>query len=319
MVLAMRTVAIAFVTLVSTGACATDHGSSRAATPAAAVPAPAGFVFDWSPPCRVPVVEDSEIDGDLGRLKYVIDARRGADGNLEVRMQDFEMLRMSGQDVTSPAWKARLAPTMALTEAIPAMRVSPAGSYLGAEDPGALLERLLAARHYSPEEEAAVRKMLLSSGAAATFDSLIGEYWHGWVEDWIGWSLAPGASRDEKLELPVEGGTVPTTIRYEYVGLHDGNASLRLTSTVTGAQVFRLSGMKVGDMDKLAALIADARREQVAAVEIDPATLRPRHTRSELEVTVSFKDGTSKHRSEVHDLTWDWAKADGCGKPAASR
>jgi hypothetical protein len=183
--------------------------------------------------------------------------------------------------VTSPEWKARLAPSMAMAEAIPAMRVSPAGAFLGTENPEALLERLLAARHYDPAKEAAMRKMLLAPGTVALYDELVGAYWRGWVEDWIDWSLAPGASQEAQGS------------RFEYLGLHEGVASLRLTSVVEGA---------------------DARREQINAVDTDPATLRPLHTRSQVDATVSFKDGTAKARHEVHDLTWDWARAEGCGR-----
>lgn len=311
----MRARILAIVSVLWGNACAAKASPASVTAPAeAARSAAPGFAFDWSPPCRVPVVENTEKAGGLARMRYVVSARRAADGNVEVSLQDFEMLEADGQDVTSPEWKRRLAPTMALVSAIPAMRVSPAGAYLGAERPEALLERLLAARHYPPEEEAAVRKQLSQPGAVESFDALIGEYWRGWVEDWVGWSLAPGESKQEQHDLPVEGGAVPGTLRYEYLGLHDGYASLRLTSIVEGPRVLQLSGVKGADLAKLAEIIADSRREQVASVETDPTTLRPRHTRSQLDVTVSFKDGTSTSVREVHDLSWDWTKAEGCGR-----
>src|SRR5690349_4377895 len=58
--------------------------------------------FDWAPPCRVPVTELRQDDDDARRIRYVIDVRQGAGAALEVRLQDFHLLELNGEDMTGP-------------------------------------------------------------------------------------------------------------------------------------------------------------------------------------------------------------------------
>jgi hypothetical protein len=219
---------------------------SHPASPASPAPpaAAASFRFDWSPPCRVPVVERVAKNDQGMTLAYAIDVRPGTDGNLEVRLLDFEILELNGNDVRGPEWRERLKPIQSIASMVPAFVVTPPGEYVGVPDLEGFVERLLA--QYPAETAAQMRDKLLSPAVLAKLQLQISEYWITWVGAWIGWQVAPGQTQRRAGVID------------EHLGMDGRFARLRRVQVV------------VDD---------DGEKRTTFAAETDPATLRPRRTR----------------------------------------
>src|SRR5262245_26431070 len=90
-------------------------------TPAPSTPAQAhgAFRFDWSPPCRVPVLEYSEKKGNRTRARYFLALDKDKTGKLQLKFEDYVFIELNGKDITGPKFQAELREMTALAGAIP--------------------------------------------------------------------------------------------------------------------------------------------------------------------------------------------------------
>jgi hypothetical protein len=320
---AMRVFVVAAT--VMTAACAAPPAESPR-PPGNAASAPAADVgpyrFGWGAPCRVPVRESTEKKGKTARMSYFVDVRRRADGNLEVRLDDFAFLALDGNDVSGSHWRERLAPALTLASTIPVFQVSPKGEYVGAEGIEEAIERVLSARALPAEQAEQMRQMLTSPLMAAALEEKVGDTWRTWVESWIDWSVAPGQSKSENGAIQLAtGAEVPIVLRLEHLGFRDGHAHLRATNVLSGDAFLQalkpfLENIEksVGNNEPILEAIGEGRRETILEVETVPATLRPRRTRAETRTEITMKNGTVSRQREIREIEWDWARAQGCSK-----
>lgn len=300
--------------------------AAAAASAAAAAAADQGFTFQWRAPCRVPVEELVEKKGKTARLRYVVVVQSRPDGRLSVRLEEMSFVEANGLDVTSPEWQARLAPALAMVATLPVLVVTPEGEHVATEGIDAMVERVLSSKAFTggsmPKESSnAAAKLLRSDAMKELLAEKMTEYWAAWVEAWIGGTLAPGEVFEGDIEVPLGGQQVPTKMRFEHHGpVERGSKLVRLSLAMrqTGdvaaagmASIVRMLIQESGQGPLKGVKIESFNRVMRAETETDPASLRPRRARHEVE-TQMIVAGKKLSQREVHDSRFDWAKAKGC-------
>jgi hypothetical protein len=275
------------------------------------------FLFDWGLPCQVPVTEVSQKQGKKLRLRYTIAAKAMPANTVEIQLSHFTLLTFDGIDITSPEWRERLKALTEATSVIPALEVSPRGDFLKTEKFDRMVDRMLSA---GAMEEEVARKMLATPMIQDMLEQAVGEYWRGWVENWIAWPLRPGEERDAQVTMtPAPGVRFPATMHRRFVEFRDDYAKLEQSGIIEGAAVARAVeplmktlAEQLGGAAPSGGIVKGGRIEHKYSVEIRPNGLRPRRTRFEKQQSMKFADGKTLSRVEVHELEWDWAHAQGC-------
>lgn len=279
-----------------------------------------GFVFDWSPPCRVPVEESVTRKGKNARLAYHVALRTGQHGSLTVSLEDLEFVEFDGRPI-SPALREQLQPALELASALPSFEISRVGRYLRCEGLDDMVRRLNRQLKIPPERAEQLQRLMASPRMSAAMQASIGSYWATWVETWIGWDLAPESAVSSEIVQPLPGGgQVPATVRREFLGLRNGYALLRQTTTLSGETATRaitdlLDDLAEGagaDEDNHGVVLKDGRIQVILFAETLPSNLRPRHTRFERRQELEFSNGAKRADVEVRDLEWRWERAAGC-------
>lgn len=296
----------------------TNAGAARAGAEAPAGP----FVFDWAPPCRVPVSERVLKNGKAALMSYDVSVRSAEGGGFSVFLEDLEFVELGGERVT-PKMREQLQPILELAKAIPAFHLSKDGRYAGCEDFGALAERMIQELAMPPERANEFRKTLANPHTRAAIEQSIGNYWSTWVESWIGWDLAPGASSSNETSVDVVGSPVPARVDREYRSFEGGHATLHQTTTYDGQRAAAaLLGLTRKKAEELGAseeaseevdpsVIRDQKLWIQLDVETRPQSLKPRFTRFERLFEFSL-DGEKDSNSELREVTWHWDRAEGC-------
>ena len=294
------------------GACGAPRTDTRKAAATDAAP-PALTRFDWAPPCRVPVEERSTNDDESQRVRYVIEALPAPDGGMVVRLRDFVLLELNGEDMTTPE-KQPLAPGLVvLTAAVPVLHVSAQGKLVAT---GPIeIDRLIGELGLAAEQAETVRRAA-ARRTSSPLDDRAAQRWRTWVGAWTAWSVAPGTSRDRSGQLESSTGALPVSEKLEHLGVHDGRARLRLSQTLDPAAVQKLhpylfdSRLDLG-LDPDEGKLVSAREHFTHFAELDAETLRPVRTRFEEELTIEWVLTRFDGR-QTREVTWDWAHAQGC-------
>lgn len=285
--------------------------------------APISFVFAWKMPCRVPVEQIETKKGHTVRLRYMLSAKPGPEGNMDVDLGDFEFLEMDGQDLTTPKMQAELAPALALTAAMPTMVVSPNGEYLRMRGLDALIDRVLGdmGKGKGKQREAQIAATMRSPKMMQMMQAKMGDYWNAWVGAWTGLELAPRESREGDDVMEIGGVEIPMRLEYENHGPVKGTPGLyrlSLTSTMAGnsASTGVLALMRSMVQNAGGELPADVKVDHLSIVnklevETEPGTLYPHRARRE-KTTELVMAGERKKRVEVREETFDWKHAEGC-------
>ncbi len=282
-----------------------------------------GFVFDWTPPCRVPVLESVTRKGKNARLSYHVALRSGQHDTLNVSLEDLAFVEFEGRPITA-ALREQLQPALELASALPSFEVSRAGRFLSCEGLDDMVQRLNRQLKIPPDRAEQLQKIMASPRMAAAMQASIGSYWATWVESWIDWDLTPESARSSEIVQPLPGGgQVPAKLRREFLSLRDGYATLRQTTTLEGAAATRAITTLLDDLvqreggpDEHGIVLKSGRIEVTLLAETQPANLRPRHTRFERQQQLQFSDGSTRKDVEVRDLEWQWQRAEGCGLTA---
>jgi hypothetical protein len=286
---------------------------ARVAPPAAST-APATFTFDWSPPCAVPVVERRHQKGHDTVVRYRLELRPLRDGELAVDHVGFVALSVDGIDLSGPQHAREAAEFTKLAALYPSIVIDLEGNYLRAEGMLELLEQILMSE--PPEKRDEMREYMTAPGVLEPMAQKYAEPWLVAVSMWSGMTLAPGKS------LVAYDGTI------EHLGMDDGLAHLRYTSRLEGAALAAFMESTLRSMfDEIMARSPDAPfdfedfiakldgfREATIEVITDPATLRPRRSKSEVRGELRFGEEPTPLPSERHELEFDWERAVGCGK-----
>ncbi|MBK9258488.1 MAG: hypothetical protein IPM54_01475 [Polyangiaceae bacterium] len=301
----------------------TPADKSAAASDDNVAKGPISFVFAWKMPCRVPVEQVETKKGHTVRLRYMLSAKPGPEGNIDVDLGDFEFLEMDGQDLTTPKMQAELAPALALTTMMPTMVVSPEGDYVRVRGLEALVDRVVAhmGKGMDKQKKAKLATMMRSPRILQMVQAKSGDYWNGWVGAWTGLELAASASREGDDVMDVGGVEIPVRLRYENHGPVKGTPGfyrVSLSSTMAG------NSASTGVLALMRSILQDAGSDMPTDVQVDhvsivnkvevvtePATLLPHRARRERTMELVMA-GDRKKRVEVREETFDWKHAEGC-------
>ena len=290
-------------------------------------PPPPLTAFGWRVPSAATVVETVLKDGQESKTRYRLTMTRREGGGIRVRYSDFAFVEVAGRDATSPAMQERLASATALASAIPDVHVRADGSFEAATGLEQVMKKvvdfLAESRGWSDEQRVEVRENMLSSGMLESLKSSVGQYWQTWTGAWIGWSVLPGAPREDRRELEVLGVRAKARLTLRNLGepeAHPGMLSLERRLRSDGLEyapkmatyVSNLAARFAGDGDPGAVLPQlTFSVDETLTVVTDPRTLVPVVATTEKTVTAS-NAATEERLEELerhrYEFTWDTAK-----------
>jgi hypothetical protein len=277
------------------------------------------FVFDWSPPCRVPVREKRRVGAHTMDTRYWVHLRKGAADQLLVTVEGLERVAYDGQDTTGPEWRARFDAGTSLAATLPTLELTHDGQFVSSQPMDQAIERVIAERHLSAAEASVLRKKLDVPGEREhLIDDMRGN-WKIWVEAWRGFAFRPGERRTR--ERP-EGGWnshETTQMTMDFVSYAAGYATLRRTTSLKtdAANRFFSSYLNVDPaVPEYArgAPIASGDARITDSVEIRPESLRPRLTRTTTAYDLRLVTSATTTGQNSLDQEWDWDHAEGCTK-----
>jgi hypothetical protein len=301
-----------------------------AAVPAQETPGAAGAGevwapcrFEWPVPGNVTVHKEGHRNGDQAKLRFRLELAPVDGPAVRVRMLDFEFLEMNGRDATSEAARTALAPTMALTQAVPDVVVDARGSFVRVDGLDAMFERFSAYLGEHKGVPAAQRDRLLQTlrtpEMQATIQQASGDDWKTWVGNWVGFDVAPGAEAAADVVLPFMGVELQaraTRRNHGAVADHPGHVRLSLTTTASGPAA---TAAFTAAMERVAAppggkAFPKDRVEQVqveiaAEVVTDSRTLRPLRATRTRTTRIAMKGEAPRERVDRSEFRFEWAPA----------
>jgi len=281
----------------------------------AAVPAAAErFRFDWPVPSAARVTTSLEQDDVRSTARYRIEVRESAPEELSVEFQEFELLTVNGADATAPALARELAPLVALTAALPALRIAGNGAYLGVIKLEEALARSLELLPPDLPEDTRARLQthLRKPAMRSLMEQRSGEVWNLWVGAWNGVELVPGQSLQGRVPVRVMQRDIQQQVVIEYVGAaleYPGAARLRMTSVLDGARALGLAhdnGNGRGEDDGQG---RSALSQTVSEISLRPDDLLPFHVVSTTEVVLRERSGKAHNRRERREYWFEWETA----------
>jgi hypothetical protein len=272
---------------------------------------PQTFAFGWKLPCRVPVVERSEQDGAVGKLRFTLSLRPAEKDRIDVGIEDLQYVEFMGQPIT-PELRAQVEGQLAVSSALPGFAVTPQGAFIEATGFDALYAALAKGGKVAPD----VLKRMQAPDSRAALTSAVSNDWQTWVGAWAGLRLAPGDARDGTTTAAIgDVTTIPAKAHVEYVNdVPGGRAHLLSATLVEGdaaLDAMRAYVVKTGSRGPDAGTMTRFLRMVRLEAETDPATLRPARTRSEVKSELDVDGATNPHH-EVREDTFDWSHAQGC-------
>ncbi len=322
-----------FVLLTSHGTAPAQGGARRNGRSVGAAAAPShpewhvGTTrFDWPTRCTVPIRFTSARDGHSADGSFRISVSAGTDGERLVSLHDYTIARYDGHGPEEAAYRAAFEQLRAsLSVALPTLVIGADGRFVGSEGIEALVDAIVRMRGGSAEEQARVRTAMLAAPMRSLLSATGAKYWHGWVQNWLDCDLTieegevlegfvplqvPGTT--DTFEAPVRferGRDTARGIQVDQTVVFDGDAARAIVGRTLVQVVPELASPDGG------LPVAEVRLSRRHWAEIEPTTLRPFRTRSDETIAITMADGTTRTRSGVWELTWDWDRATDCTEP----
>jgi hypothetical protein len=291
---AMRLAPVAALLLVACTTSAKPASSSR---------------FDGSPPCRVPVTEVRQDEDDRKTLRYQVELTRAAGGQLEVRLRDFQLLELNGEDMTTREHAAQ-APGLLVRDALrPVVLIG--------DDGVARRAGAIEAERVAGELGLDVSRVLGLPDASDYLEDDAMLLWRAWVGAWAAWTLSPGESHEANVTLTLRrGGRLPARQELEHLGTVGAHVRLQRTDVLDADAVQARYSWDIHQLQQAALGAADAfetgSERTVSTVELDPVRLRPHRARLDDDLRLVMAESGERRFHTVRDMTFDWAHAKGC-------
>ena len=279
------------------------------------------FRFGWPVPVSAVVKAKMHKKGNESTATYTVRMSQRNSEEITLEFRDFKFLTLNGRDASDPRIIAQLGPLASLTSALPTMRLSNHGEYLGTIGLETMMHRLLAAM---PEEmDESNRTGLLdyfqSPKVQALMQQKSGEMWNVWVGAWNGLDLEPGQTLKGTVPVKVMDKELSQQFLIEHLGAAESYPDcvrLRLTTIVEGPDVLQLMTGMLQDMAKSMAVTGEpfdpaefvsARSMSVTEVITQARSLIPRYASSDTEVLIQSAGEKTHTRSDKKTFWFDWA------------
>ena len=281
-----------------------------------------GFQFRWKAPREFLVEETIEKQGSKMTLLHtmsVVETNR----QFIVRWLACEPLTLNGEKIIDAETKQSMASVVALFVALPPLRISTNGGFLGIQNaPESIaatsrnLDRLYPER--TEEQRQQFRNMMTNSVTLKVYGQILSQYWNTWVENWIGLNLTAGTTfQPEKGKANVVGGMrVPANVVIRNLGAVKENTNqvhLRYEETTDGPQFAKALASEMHNVEKSQGkpksktpAPKSASRAVVMEVRTDPATLMPSWAKREIDTTVEFPGEAARTGKESSEYRFYW-------------
>ena len=272
------------------------------------------FIFAWPVPVSVGVEAEVERRDVRSRARYVVDLRAAEDGELALDFRDFEFLSLNGEDARDPRVAAAIAPLAAVTGALPTMRLSAAGEYLGTRGLNLVVQRIeqLLPADMDTQQRQQISRGLRSPQMQSMMAQRSGDTWNTWVGAWNGLDIEPGGTLSAKAPLEVMGRAIEQEVLFEHLGAdqtYPGHVRLRMTALIEGPEIIALIGgiaEQFGAGDDGAGGLRSAMSRTVTEIVTHPHHLRLRYAEISNEVVVRESNGKAHRRQERKTYRFDW-------------
>ena len=278
------------------------------------------FRFGWPVPVSAVVKAKMDKKGNESTATYTVRMSQRNSEEITLEFHDFKFLTLNGRDASDPRVVAQLGPLASLTSALPTIRLSNHGDYLGTTGLETMMSRLLAAM---PEEmDESTRTGLLdyfqSPKVQALMQQKSGEMWNVWVGAWNGLDLEPGQTLKGTVPVRVMGKELSQQLLIEHLGAAESYPDcvrVRMTTIVEGPDVLQLMTGMLQDMEKSMALegqpfdpaqFVSARSMSVTEVITQARNLLPRYASSDTEVLIQSADEKTHTRSDKKAFWFQW-------------
>jgi len=287
-----------------------------------------GCTYSWPEGMSAKVTDKVDKKGKNGVQAFTLTLAPRDDGNFEVHYSDFHFLEFDGEKVT-PEMEKQLAPVVAMASAIPITVVSPSGSFVEVDGFDAMITNvvdfLVASGEVGKEDVAMVESMMRTPGMKSTVIGTAQATWNGWIGDWVGLDLKPGAVVDNAIPVNASAPEGPKQqLRIEHLGDapdHPGHVRFKLTITVADEAARELlmpmltpmlSQIPASEQAKMQEAVATMTGAIVRVVEAttDPTTLRPARVLTSKITTLKVAAlGMDQEQKETHEYTFEWVPA----------
>lgn len=295
--------------------------------------------FDWPVPSRVTVTESALKKGKTAKMRYDIVLDKQKEGkNLEVKFDKFELLEVSGVDLTAPESRAALGPVLAqitaMQGAMPTLIIDQEGTVV---DVAGMEELVSKALGLLPEGDPKLREsigtMMRSPEVIEQIKQKTKDFWRVWVQSWLDCSLAPGQEETVDTHVPFLSNkviTVPLKIRNDGPAADSpGNIKLSAQTILQGEEATKAFAdmmakltaaipVKEGVKPFTPDMVKEMKRTTTFTVVTNPKTLQPQTANSEIVTEIAIGEGR-RSDTEKHDYTFVWpGSAPEASSPAAS-
>jgi len=295
-------------------------------SPPAAVVVPP-LEFAWPLPAKAVVVKDGAKKGNEAKLRFQLAVANDTADELRARMTKFEFLEIGGRDATTAEMQKVLEPALALTQAVPDIVIDAKGAYRRIDGLEAMMERVeefeSRRRQLTDAQREEKKRALESPAMRDALQQACSADWNTWVGAWIGFDLAPGTQRSDRIETTF----FDTTIRSEVTRRHHGPAAdvpghVRLTSVAVAEgqeaveayrDILRRVAQESGGKPFPVADLEAVRQELQLEVITDPRTLLPRRAIRTKTIRIVMA-GETRDQVERADYTFEWEKAAPAGR-----
>jgi hypothetical protein len=272
--------------------------------------------FVWPVPVKVKVTDRSTKGGVPVLMSYQFSLTPVGE-RLALKVQDFKILEVMGQDARQPALRKQLAEMSKVSQLTPTLIIDRAGALVEITDTERLIAKLIAGM--PAKERAAARKVMSTPQFTAMIEQASGQLWNVWVGMWLGTDVQVG--RTLEVERPVtlpNGLTLPRPVSLTNQGPAGPPGHVRLTfeSSMTGDGKGKLGPV----LQSLAQAASGGRPvppdqlqggAYVVAGEVitDPATLKPAAARWSERVSIQLRGQRPYSNEESHEFIFTWPKA----------
>jgi hypothetical protein len=285
------------VVLIALAACG-GKAAPAAAPPAPAAPAAARYRLDWSPPCRVPVIETFTYLGRDVVTRYAVDVTPLREGELAVTHVGHAIISIEGVDYTVPA-RAQEAAALAEKAAIwPTLVIGVEGELIRVEGVDEVIERFVALE--PPERREATRTALADPGIRTELEHKFTDTWEALVVAWI------SGSSIERVDAA--GGLVHLRQSRRIEG-----EEFLVVMTPTLETIFARMGAPADAWEDFLDTV-EGFRETENELTTTPGSLRATHASWLQRTVLSFDDREPVEQTEERAFELDWERAVGCGK-----